>query len=79
LGATVEAQFLDELLPSYPGSTDAERLRPVFEELVKNQPKVVFLDPSHAERRRRHLEALVLPYLLGNDYVAIDRHVFLHR
>ncbi len=79
LGATVESQFLDELLPSYPGSTDAERLRPLYEELEKNPPKVVFLDAAHAEHRRRHLETLVLPFLLNHDYIVVDAHVFLRR
>jgi hypothetical protein len=79
LGATVENQFLDDLLPSYPGSTDAQRLRPVYEELEKNRPKIVFLDPAHAERRPRHLETLMLPFLLSHEYVAIDPYLFLRR
>jgi hypothetical protein len=63
LSALVESAISDEMLPSYDGATDAERLRPLYRELVENRPKVVFLDPEHEYRKRRHLTALVFPFL----------------
>jgi hypothetical protein len=77
LSAAVETAIIDEVLPSYPGATDEERLRPIREQLVKNRPKIVFLDPEHEYRKRRHLRALVLPFLRDFNYRQVNGRLFV--
>jgi hypothetical protein len=36
--------------------------------LVKNRPKVVFLDPESAPRKQRHRSALIMPFLRDHKY-----------
>jgi hypothetical protein len=77
VSAVRESNIIDEILPSYDGSTDQERLRPVYEQLVKNQPKVVFLDPEHGWRKNRHYQTLILPYLKEFNYQKISEILYL--
>src|SRR5258706_13935316 len=43
LAAVRESSIIDELVPTMPGATDEENRRPLYENLVKNEPTTVFL------------------------------------
>ena len=71
------ATGLKEYLAVLPGNTDAEKLRPLYEELVASRPKLVYLDPEHAERKRRHTKAVYLPFLRKFRYTQVRPHLFM--
>jgi hypothetical protein len=77
VGAVRETNFTDELLGSYDGETDEERLRPLREQLRRNHPKVVFLDPEHQPRKRRHYQALVMPFLAELRYRKVNDQLYV--
>jgi hypothetical protein len=77
VSAVVQTNIIDEIILSYEGSTDEERLRPIYEQLVKNKPKVVFVDPEHEDRKSRHLRTLVYPFLHEFHYQAINPRLYL--
>ncbi|HTQ05959.1 MAG TPA: hypothetical protein VMI54_18990 [Polyangiaceae bacterium] len=77
ISAARETNIIDEILPSYEGDTDEERLRPLYEELVKNRPKVVFLDPENEHRKGRHLRTLLYPFLERFHYRAVNPRLYL--
>jgi|HubBroStandDraft_1064217.scaffolds.fasta_scaffold02206_6 hypothetical protein len=76
VSAIRESNIIDEILGSYDGSTDEERLHPIYLELVKNKPKVVVLDPEHGNRKVRHNRSLVLPYLAEFHYQKITDNIY---
>ena len=69
--------ILDEFLMLYPGNTDAERVRGLREELVKNRPKIVILDPMFDERKRRHMEALFVPFFRDFGYQKVGDYYYV--
>jgi hypothetical protein len=69
--------IIDELIPAMPGETDDEKLRPLYEELVKGKPKVVFLDPEHGNRKLRHMAAAITPFLNTFNYKKINETLYL--
>ncbi len=77
LSATRESNFVDEILGSYEGKTDEERLQPIRTELMKNRPKVVVLDPENAYRKGRHYRALIMPFLADLHYQKINENLYL--
>ena len=77
LAAVRESSIIDEIIPSLPGNTDAERLRPLYEELVRNQPKIVFLDPERSNRKVRHLAAAIMPFLKAYRYTEVDESLYV--
>jgi hypothetical protein len=77
LSAVRESSIIDDVLGAYPGKTDEEKLRPLRDELERNKPKVVFLDPWFEGRRSRHLAALVMPYLKQFGYKQISDRLYL--
>jgi hypothetical protein len=77
IAAVRESSIIDELVPAMPGNTDEEKLRPLYDELVKNQPKVVFLDPEHGHRKYRHMAAAITPFLTEHHYVKINEQLYL--
>ena len=77
LSAAREAVHLDPLLPWYEGTTDRERLRPVFDQLVKNRPKIVITDPEFGPRKVRIQEALLEPFLAQYHYKQIAPFIYL--
>ncbi len=77
LSATVESNIIDEILGSYDGKTDEERLHPIYLELVKNKPKVVILDPENGHRKGRHMKALMIPFLTEFKYKKITDFIYL--
>ncbi len=77
LSAVRESNFLDPVLGYYEGETDEERLRPVYEELERNRPKIVVLDPSFPWARERHQRALWGPFLANHHYRALTPQVYI--
>ena len=63
----------------FPAYTRAilDRVGPFDEELVRNQPKVVFLDPEHGSRKRRHLAAAIRPFLAKYNYTEVNDALYL--
>lgn len=72
-----ESNLLDPVLGFYVGSTDEEKLRPVYEEMVKSRPKIVVLDPSFAHARPRHQRALWGPFLADHHYTKLTEQIYL--
>jgi hypothetical protein len=77
IAAVRESSIIDELIPALPGNTDEEKLRPLYDELVKNQPKIVFLDPEHGNRKYRHLGAAIMPFLTRFQYIKVNEQLYL--
>ena len=77
LSAVVESNIIDEILGSYEGKTDEEKLRPIYLQLVKNKPKVVVLDPENGQRKVRHMKALLVPFLTEFKYKKISDYIYL--
>jgi len=75
--AVVESNIIDEILGSYEGKTDEERLKPIRDQLVKNKPKVVILDPENAHRKGRHMTALMMPFLTQFNYKKVTDYIYL--
>jgi hypothetical protein len=77
VSAVRESNIIDEILGSYDGKTDEERLRPIYLQLVKNKPKVVLLDPENGHRKVRHMRALLIPFLNEFKYQRINEYLYL--
>jgi hypothetical protein len=77
LNAIREGNVIDEIIGIYQGDTDEERFRPIREELVKSMPKVVFLDPEHADRKRRHMNSLINPFLTEFHYRKENEYIYV--
>ena len=77
LAGVRESNFLDPILGYYVGSTDKEKLRPVYEEMLKSRPKVIVLDPSFMYARGRHHWALFAPFLADQHYKQLTDNVYL--
>jgi hypothetical protein len=75
--AARESCYVDAILGSYDGATDAEKLRPIYLQLVKNKPKVVFLDASLNDNRPRTNAALLKPFLAEFKYKKINDQLYL--
>jgi hypothetical protein len=69
--------ILDEFLMLNPGNTDIERVRGLREQLVKNRPKIVILDPLFEDRRRRHMEALLVPFFRDFGYQKVGDYYYV--
>jgi hypothetical protein len=69
--------ILDEFLMLYPGTTDAERVRGLRDELVKNRPKIVILDPLFEDRKRRHMDALFVPFFREFGYQKVGEYYYV--
>jgi hypothetical protein len=77
LSAVRESTFIDPILASLDGASDREKLRPIFLQLVKNKPKVVFMDGLYEERKPRITEALMKPFLTEFKYKQINERLYL--
>ena len=75
--AVRESIFLDAFLDLYPGATDQERVAPIYQELVKSRPKVIYIEPFLDYKRVRHMDALVLPFVRAFGYTKVNDHVYL--
>jgi hypothetical protein len=72
-----ESNLLDPILGYYVGTTDEEKLRPLYDELVKSMPKIVVVDPSFAHARPRHQRALWGPFLANYHYTKLTEQIWL--
>ena len=77
IGGVRESNFTDEILGYYDGDTDEEKLRPLRDQLRRTRPKVVFLDPAHGPRKRRHYNALLGPFLTEVGYQQVKPNLYL--
>lgn len=75
--AVRESSIIDELIETMPGNTDEEKLRPLYDQLMQNKPKVVILDPEHGHRKRRHMAAAIQPYLDRMQYQKVSEYFYL--
>ena len=75
-GASRYSTFDDEIMAYYPGHTDEEKLRPIYDELVQSSPVLVYVDPQRPERRVRNMRALVTPFLTANHYVKLNENLY---
>jgi hypothetical protein len=76
LGATRYSTFDDEIMAYYPGTTDEEKLKPIYDELVRSRPALVYVDPERPQRRVRNMKALVTPFLTDNHYVKLNENLY---
>jgi hypothetical protein len=77
LAGVRESNFLDPILGYYVGDTDEQKLKPVYDELMRSRPKIVVLDPSFMYARGRHHRALWAPFLVNNHYRQLTDSVYL--
>lgn len=77
LAGVRESNFLDPILGYYVGNTDEQKLKPVYDELMRSRPKIVVLDPSFLYARGRHHWALWAPFLANNHYRQLTDSVYL--
>ena len=77
LSATSESNIIDEILVAYSGASDEEKLRPIYDELVRNKPKIVVLDPEHGSRKVRHMRSLILPFLKEFNYRSVREYLYV--
>jgi hypothetical protein len=77
IGAVREANIIDEMLGSYAGASDDEKLRPLREQLLRNRPRVVFMDPENAHRKTRHNKPLIQPLLDQQGFAKINEQLYL--
>jgi hypothetical protein len=69
--------MLDEFLMLYPGKNDVERVRGLREQLIRNRPKIVIMDPFLEDRRRRHTEALLVPFFRDFGYRKVGEYYYV--
>jgi len=77
ISAVRESNIIDEILGSYEGNTDEERLRPIYQQLVKNRPKVIVLDSENLYRKKRHIKSLMIPFLAEFKYQKINLNLYV--
>jgi len=77
IGGVRESNFTDEILGYYDGESDEEKLQGLRDQLRRNPPKVVFLDPAHERRKRRHFKALLGPFLTEGGYRQVNPHLYV--
>ncbi|HEX4445479.1 MAG TPA: hypothetical protein VH044_02030 [Polyangiaceae bacterium] len=82
--ATQGTPIVDELLPAMPGSTDSEKLAFLRDQLAAHPPKIVFLDPElqgairvTPDRKRRHMAAVITPFLSAHGYVKASEYLYV--
>jgi len=75
--AVKESTFFDAFIDLYPGTTDEDRLAPIYRELVKSRPKIIYIEPFLEYKRVRHMNALVLPFIRAFGYKQINDHLYL--
>jgi hypothetical protein len=69
--------ILDEFLMLHPGNNDVERVRGLREQLIRNRPKIVIMDPYLEDRRRRHTDALLHPFFRDFGYKKVGEYYYV--
>jgi hypothetical protein len=77
ISAVRESNIIDDILGSYDGDTDEEKLRPIYQQLVEHRPKVVVLDPEHIWRKGRTYRVLMMPFLTELKYHEVRENLYL--
>jgi hypothetical protein len=77
LSAVRESSILDDFMLYFPGSTDEEKVRHIREQLVRNQPKVIIVDPENAHRKVRYMNALINPFLTEFGYKRVGNYFYM--
>lgn len=71
-----QSSIIDELIEYYPGNTDEEKLRTIGEQLEQHPPKLVVLDPEHGDRKRKHYQLMLFPFLTSHGYQQVSAYVW---
>jgi hypothetical protein len=69
--------FLDEVIPTYPGTSDDDRLARLRAQIESHHPKIIYIYPAYFERMKRHLDALIYPIVRENHYVTVQDGLYL--
>jgi hypothetical protein len=77
VSAVRESSIVDAILGSYDGTSDEEKLRPLYQELVRNKPKVIVLDPYLEQLRPRHMQTLVMPFITAQHYKKVGERFYV--
>jgi hypothetical protein len=77
IAATRTSSVTDEIIESFPGTTDEEKTRHLYDDLAEHRPKVVILDPEHGHRKVRYLAAAVMPFLRDFKYQKVNDYFYL--
>jgi hypothetical protein len=77
LSAVRESAIVDYVIYGYPGNTDEERLSGLKEQLERNMPKVVVIEPVYESSRQIHMDVLIKPFLERHAYKAISDRIWL--
>jgi hypothetical protein len=64
--------FLDEVIPTYPGTSDDDRLARLRAQIEEHHPKVIYIYPAYMERMKRHLDTLIYPVVHEGHYVSVQ-------
>jgi hypothetical protein len=77
--AVREGIIMDEMIPYYPGNTDEERLKGLRDQLLANPPKLVIFghDPIGYQRKQRHMDAVIMPFLKESGYRQVGEKLYL--
>jgi hypothetical protein len=68
--------FLDEVIGTYPGSTDEERLARLLAQIRAHRPKIIYVYPELAARMVRHSQAVIQPLLQEGKYEQVQDHLY---
>jgi hypothetical protein len=77
LNAVRESTFMDEILPSRPGETDVEKVQGWRDDLLKNKPKIIILDPERLGRKVRLTRALFTPFIEEFHYKKVEPYYYV--
>lgn len=77
IAATPTSSITDEIIASFPGTTDEEKTRHLYDDLAQSKPKVVILDPENGHRKTRYLAASVMPFLRDFQYQKVSDYFYL--
>jgi hypothetical protein len=77
LNAVRESTFMDEILPSRPGETDVEKVQGWRDDLLKNKPKIIILDPERLGRKVRLTRALFTPFIAEFHYKKVEPYYYV--
>ena len=72
-------QALTQALGQRMQATDEEKLKPLYDALVKSAPKIVILDPEYHSRRSRHMNALITPFLQNQNYRKVTEQIYIRQ
>jgi len=75
--ATREGIFFDSWLTLYPGATNEEKVKPIYDELVGSRPKIIVIEPYLAEQRVIHMRLLVTPFMEKFGYKKVKDNLYL--